>query len=115
VQGLVTRRTNKLNSPELKHVFETHDVVLLTETWTNDTCMSNLHVNNFKCFFLNRTEIKKTSKRSSGGLIVYIRDQYVANDTLVFTSCDDLLCIRIEGSIFNLESDLYFCLSYSTR
>ena len=44
-QGLVTRRTNKLLSDEFKKIFESNDVILLTETWTDE--YSNISVDNF--------------------------------------------------------------------
>ena len=57
VQGLVTRRTNKLKTPEMQNVFDCSDVVMFTETWTND--LSNIDVNNFESFVLNRKDRKK--------------------------------------------------------
>ena len=54
----------------------------------------------------------KTSKRASGGLIVYIRNDYVNKNTLVFQSHDDIICIKIESSKVNLTNDLYICLFY---
>jgi len=59
VQGLVSRRINKLQSPELS---------LFTETWTNE--YSDLRVENYEHYVLNRTEKKRGSKRSSGGIII---------------------------------------------
>ena len=41
-------------------------------------------------------EIKKSSKRSSGGIILYIRDRYVSKDILIYTSQDDIIWIKIE-------------------
>ena len=69
VRYLVTKRTNKLHSPELKTIFNENDIVFLTETWTNELC--DIHIKHFELFVLNRTENKKSSKRSSGGIIVY--------------------------------------------
>lgn len=60
VQGLVTKRTNKLQTDEFQNIFSSSDVVLLTETWTNQ--YSNIDVNGFEAYVLNRKEIKKTSK-----------------------------------------------------
>ena len=56
-QGLISRRTNKLKSPELKNVFNNSDLVLFTETWTDDS--SDLNVNDFEYFVLNRKLVKK--------------------------------------------------------
>jgi hypothetical protein len=111
INGLSTRRVNKLTCKELIEVFDTHDIVLLTETWTND--YSDLHVQGFEHFVLNRTEMLKTSKRASGGIIAYIRNYLVTPDTLVFRSHDDILCIKISASKLCLENDLYIILCYA--
>jgi hypothetical protein len=65
INGLSTRRVNKLTCKELIEVFNIDDIVLLTETWTNN--YSDLHVQDFEHFVLNRTEMLKTSIRTSGG------------------------------------------------
>ena len=54
VQGLVTKRTNKLKKEELQNIFSSSDIVLLVETWTND--FSDIDVSNFHSFVLNRNE-----------------------------------------------------------
>ena len=109
IQGLRTKRTNKLLSEELAAVFKNHDILLLTETWSND--YDDLSVNNFEHFALHRTENVHSSKRSSGGL-VYVRSELVSSDTLVFQSQDDIACIKINGDLLGLQTDLYVCLSY---
>jgi hypothetical protein len=111
VQGLKTKRTDKLKSPELQYIFNSHDIVLFTETWSNESV--DLHVNNFQYYALHRTQNKKSSKRDSGGIIVYLRENFVSNDTLVFQSDDDILCIRISGNLLSLQNDLYVCLCYA--
>ena len=57
VQGLVTKRTNKLQTQELMDIFNSNDIVLLTETWTDNS--SEVAVSNFEAFILNRVEKKK--------------------------------------------------------
>ena len=71
-QGLISKRTNKLNSPELQHIFNSSDVVLFTESSTDDN--SELFVNNFEYFVLNRKLIKQGSRRNSGGIVLYLRN-----------------------------------------
>ena len=109
-QGLVTKRTNKLKSVEFQNIFESHDVILLTECWTNQ--FSELTVNNFESFVLHRQENKKNSKRNSGGIVLYIRNKYVSDDTLIFTSHDDILWVKISSSVLSLNNDLHICLCY---
>lgn len=110
IQGLITRRMNKLDSPELIQIFRNHDLILLTETWANELC--DLQVEGFECFNLNRTENKQSCKRSSGGIAVYVRNDFVCKDTLVFTCHDDIICIKLSANKLSLNHDLYFCLCY---
>ena len=37
IQCLISKRTNKLKLKELSHIFENNDLILLTETWTNES------------------------------------------------------------------------------
>ena len=43
-QSLSTKQVNKPSTPEINTIFESHDVVLLTETWSNN--FSHLHFEN---------------------------------------------------------------------
>lgn len=70
VQGLVTKRTNKLQTVEFQNIFSSSDIVLLTETWTNH--YSDIDVTNFEAYVLNRKENKKGSRRNSGGLKIHL-------------------------------------------
>ena len=45
----------------MQKVFDSSDVVMLTETWTND--FSNIEVNNFESFVLNRKKKRKKKKK----------------------------------------------------
>ena len=104
------RRTNKLKPPELQKIFDSSDVVLLTETWTND--FSDVAVKNFESYILNRNENKTKTKRNSGGIIVYLRNEFSSKDTLIFKSKDDFLWIKIYKPVLHLQHDLYICLCY---
>ena len=68
-------------------------MVLFTESWTDDN--SELFVNNFEYFVLNRKLIKQGSRRNSGGIVLYLRNNFVSNDTLVFTSEDDFCGLKL--------------------
>ena len=54
------------------------------------------------------------TERNSGGLILYIRNTYVSNDTLVYTSMDNIIWVKIDKSLLSLSSDLYIALCYVT-
>ena len=108
----MTKRTNKLQTQELRDIFNSNDIVLLTETWTDNS--SEVAVSNFEAFILNRVEKKQKSKRNSGGVILYLRNAFLNANALVYTSNDDILWIKIDKSKLALENDLYICLCYVT-
>ena len=54
IQCLISKRTNKLNLQELTTIFEANDLVMLTETWTDE--YSDLSFAGFKVFWLSRLE-----------------------------------------------------------
>ena len=74
IQGLKSKRINKLNTPELKLIFENNDIVCLTETGGTDDM--DFTVNGFIHYHVNRTEFNKNTTRSSDGIIIYLRDIY---------------------------------------
>jgi len=37
IQCLVSKYCNKLLSPEVVSIFDTHDIVMFTETWSNES------------------------------------------------------------------------------
>ena len=47
------RSYNKINDLELKSIFNYHDIVMLTESWLNDS--SECSVDDFTYYRLNRT------------------------------------------------------------
>ena len=111
-QGLISRRTNKLQTEEFRSIFSSSDIVLLTETWTDR--FSEISVSNFEPYILNRETVKNNCKRNTGGLIIYIRDKYVSKETLVYKSEDDIIWVKLNKSVISLNEDLYICLCYVT-
>ena len=95
INGLISKRTNKIKTHEFQDILDNSDVVLLTEAWTSD--LSDIKINHFESFELRRKEKKKkNAKRHSGGLIVYIRNQYVTPDT----RHDDMICAKISKTYY---------------
>ena len=110
IQGLVTKFTNKLHSQELQAVFSHNDFVLLVETWAGE--FTDISVPGFNLIQLNRVEKKRTAKRDSGGIALYIRQSFYRYCTLFAKDSDDIIWIKIKGQLFNLPHDLYLCLCY---
>ena len=109
-QGLITKRTYKLNSDYLNNVFCNSDIVLFTETWTDE--FSDLYVKHFEHFALHRTNLKRSSKRNSGGICIYVRDKFVSEDSLFFSCNDDILWLKLSADKLKIDKDLYIGLCY---
>ena len=85
---------------------------MLVETWGHRHV--DFNVPNFRFFELNRTVYKSTTKRASGGIIVYIRESLINQDSVVFlcTDSDDIIWLRLDD-IANLRENLFLCLCYN--
>ena len=86
---------------------------MLTETWADE--YSDLSINGFSYFQLNRSEFKRITKRASGGIVIYVRDTLPIDisNILIHKENDDILWLRIEGSKLNIDNDLFICLCYN--
>lgn len=71
----------------------------MTGFWTNQ--FSEISVDNFESFVLNRNENKRK-----------VNEILEALFTLVFTSHHDIIWVKISSSILSTENDLYICLCY---
>lgn len=109
IQGLTTERTNKIKSPEFINIYKTHDILLLTETWTSD--LSDVSIDGFEHVILNRTEKKAGTKCNSGGLIIYIRSELYDENTFVKNEGDDIIWIKLRDKIAS-DKPFYICLCY---
>ena len=112
IQGLTGKRFNKLLSSEFKTLIEGNDVLMLTETWTND--LSCIDIDGYGHFVLNRNDKHPNAKRDSGGLVVYLKNHLICEDTLVKSIDDCIIWIEFGGHLFNLDGDVYICLCYNT-
>ena len=108
---MLSKSVNKLDSPEIKHLFENNDILCFTETWSNK--FININVPEFTVFSLNRTDKKIGSKRDSGGIACYVKDSLLNEVSLYKSESDDLIWLKLNKSLFNLEKDVYLCLCYN--
>ena len=67
----------------------------------------------YQHFKLNRTLKKRGTKRDSGGIIAYVRNELVTDTTLFLQDSDDILWLKLEGRLFNLTNDVFICLAYN--
>ena len=110
IQGLISRRSNKLQSTELTQIFQQNDFILLTKIWTNDLC--DISVDGFTVYQLNRTCKKRNAKRDSGNIALYVKSSLERQCVPVKKENDDIIWLKIDKSLLNLTYDLYLCLCY---
>ena len=97
-------------SDEFIEIFQNNDFVLLTETWLNELC--DVSVQGYHLYQLNREDKKHNTKRDSGGIALYIRNELCHYCELVKKDSDDIIWLKINKSLLNLADDLYLCLCY---
>lgn len=85
-------------------------MIFLTETWSSE-CI-NMKVDGFELFSLHRSEKDSYSKRNSGGVAVYVKLDLIDFVSLYSTDSDDILWLKIDGSVFDLHNDIFLCLCY---
>lgn len=97
IQWLISKNVNKIDSSELKHIFDCNDIVLLTETWSSD--LHNYSFNGFECIVLHRLEKKLGSKRDSGGFIIYRRSHLFDKSSIVHKDSDDIIWLGFQPGV----------------
>ena len=77
---------------------------MLSETWTNDRM--DFDISGYVSYPMHRPKIRKTAKRDSGGMIVYVRNELYCK--LKFLKADqyDIMWFLLEKSLFNAEHDI---------
>ncbi len=110
LQGLSSKRVDKLRSPELVQLFWKPWYTYFHRNWTDNS--SDIHVDSFTHYALHRTCRNNNAKRNSGGIIVYIKDYLVNHISLYLQNCDSYMWLKLNGGLFNLANDVYMCISY---
>ena len=111
ILGLIGKRYNKLQSDEIINLFKSNDILMFTETWLNDSI--DCEVNNFRHYFLNRTNRAQGARRDSGGIIIYVSERIAIFCTFEKFSSDNVIWLKFDSGLFSLDSDLFLCLCYN--
>lgn len=97
VQGLVSKRNNKMEDPNFVKCLTEYDVILCTETWTNSE--SKLNLNSFEYKAIHRAR-RRGAKRDSGGIIVFYRSELSSFVQLFKTKGGNVLWIKLSKEGF---------------
>ena len=107
VQGLITKRLNKLNTVELRCVFQNNGIICLTEVFRDlSQCF---YVEGFTHYVIHRQENKISCTRNSGGIVIYIRNEFASDDILFKKVNDTHIWLKIKHDIFGFDT-MYICV-----
>ncbi len=104
--------TNKFNINYVKSMFNLHDIICVTETWTNVNTECNISLQGYKSFCLSRTDKHVNANRDSGGIAVLIK-----NDILKYVQRQPSLDInsiwfKLDKSFCGTIRDIYIGAIY---
>ena len=75
-------------------VFENNSIICMTEVWGD--LSQNFEVEDFSYFELHHTERKQSRTRKSGGIIIYVRNDLVSEETLFAKRYDTHIWFRLK-------------------
>ena len=105
---------------EIIWIYSDKQVILLAETWLRDIDMASLKIDNYKIFYQNRGNMRRGSRRASGGLLALVRQDVVGGVNRLDIGNTDVMWIRFSHHYFDMDKDLclgllYFSPEHSTR
>jgi exonuclease III len=108
INGLIA----KLADPDFVAYITSFDVCLLLETFTMPVFDFSMHFNEF--IVLHSAAVKLTRMgRSSGGVIMLVKNSYVDFVEQVETQIENVLCLKLSKALFNSTKDVHFIGLYN--
>ena len=84
--------------------------VFLYESWSN-SC-SDIDFSGYLSFnFLRKFQHEK-SRRNSGGIVVYIKEELLNGIAIVKNHYDTIIWVKQDHTFFNISDDFYICGTY---
>lgn len=98
-------------SDDFLNIIKEYDVICFTETWTNKNSDIELkgyskHIHSYRQFQHHR------AKRSSGRVLIYIKDSICKGVQVVKNDVDCLVWLKFDKAYFDLEDDIYLGVIY---
>ena len=102
---------NKIEQDHFTNFVKRHDIVFLSETWSNSLQESNLRVTDYNALFKHRRR-KKKAKRDSGGIACFYKKSLSSGITLHDWDFEDGICLKLDKVFFTLENDVFVLSPY---
>ena len=101
---------DKLECPEFIELVSVYDVIMLSETWTNEK--DELGIDDFEKPFCKHRDRKVNARRDSGGLCVFFRKCIVKGISEVPWDFEDGMCFKLDKCYFGWKEDMYLLCVY---
>ena len=102
---------NKIDDPDFLERLLPHDIVFLTETWL-DKGDENITIDGYFSLHIAQSAKHKNAKHNSGGVSVFIKNEYKNNIKIIKSSSEHIIWIKIHKSLTGLPKDAYCCGVY---
>ena len=107
IEGLTS--VNK-SAEDFQNLIYKYDIIVLSETWTNR--LSNVDLSGFQDIHSFRKYQPCRTKRSSGGIVIFLRNEISKCVKVVLNQINCLIWLEIDKNYFNIEQDLYLGCVY---
>ena len=95
---------------EFVDILTKHDIIFLSESWTNDR--SNIELNGYVSHNFYRKFQHKNARRNSGGIVLLYKKSLEPGIKIVRNNHDTLIWIKLDKQFFKFDEDLYLCGVY---
>ena len=100
---------NKLELKDFTDLLSKYEIICLSECWISANC--NVCLDGYECLKKVRS-MKKTARRPSGGMVIFIKSSLVGGVENVSFDFEDGLCLKLKKEFFGWESDLFIVHVY---
>ena len=90
---------NELQNTDFINIICKNDIIFLYEIWTSKN--SSLQINGFECYNFYRRYQNRRANRSSGGVVLYIRNSITKGIEIVKNHHDSIIWMKL--AIFLLQ------------
>lgn len=99
----------KLDDDQFRRRISSHDIVGIIESWTSEDeviALPDYYVYN------KYRNMSKNAKRSSGGILCYIKKSIRKGTTILGSKSPNLVWLKLDSNFFQFDKDIFLCIVY---
>ncbi len=98
---------NKFNAVHIKKMFSKHEIICLSETWTNIDTECNICLQGYEPFCQSRSGKHVKSNRESGGLAILVKNSILKFVQRQPSTSENTIWLKIYKDLCNTTKDIY--------